>query len=379
MKYILGILFLVICTNYTYCADPLIELEPMPTLTEFQTYEDSEAWFYNQMLEYYKTAAVYSFQIEYLGAKPNTKVLKPNFDDLESLEFKKLKKYYKNAEALRVQLLALPEGEGNQKISELKQKISKLESKNRVLSDSNFVLQINADNADFYKSRYQESLKQIDSFRIELTDNLNRHNSELIEMNRQLLRADNNKYSIVSLGLFGTQHYFGNSKVQELLSPGVSLTINPGKVFGIGRILEFWTDYSYLLNNVNDAYNNTLSNGVHKISAGLSYRIELQDLMRTDDYKLHFNVGLGYFYNFSESVNTNYATNNSFGNTVKLELGFENFSRYFPLEIFIQVDFNKFNKDLKMLNTVIVSDNSWLTNYSIGIKLPLWQSIGYLN
>ncbi len=61
MKYILGILFLVICTNYTYCADPLIELEPMPTLTEFQTYEDSEAWFYNQMLEYYKTAAVYSF------------------------------------------------------------------------------------------------------------------------------------------------------------------------------------------------------------------------------------------------------------------------------------------------------------------------------
>ena len=181
------------------------------------------------------------------------------------------------------------------------------------------------------------------------------------------------------MGLFGTQHYFGNSKVQELLSPGVSLTINPGKVFGIGRILEFWTDYSYLLNNVNDAYNNTLSNGVHKISAGLSYRIELQDLMRTDDYKLHFNVGLGYFYNFSESVNTNYATNNSFGNTVKLELGFENFSRYFPLEIFIQVDFNKFNKDLKMLNTVIVSDNSWLTNYSIGIKLPLWQSIGYLN
>ena len=29
MKYILGILFLVICTNYIYCADPLIELEPM--------------------------------------------------------------------------------------------------------------------------------------------------------------------------------------------------------------------------------------------------------------------------------------------------------------------------------------------------------------
>ena len=62
---------------------------------------------------------MYSFQIEYLGAKPNTKVLKPNFDDLESLEFKKLKKYYQNAEALRVQVLALPEGEGNQKINEL--------------------------------------------------------------------------------------------------------------------------------------------------------------------------------------------------------------------------------------------------------------------
>lgn len=373
MKYVLGILFMLICTNYSYCAEPITDLEPLPSLSEFQTYEDSELWFHNQMLEYYKTASMYYAQVNYHGAKPVVNVIKPSLDDLESLEFKTLRKYYQNAELLRNQIISLPNGDGIIKITELRETINGLNARNNTLTDSLYLYRLNATKSEFYKERYEEMVAQIDSLQHEFETKTNSQYKNLIEMNRTVLRMNRAKYSVVSLGISGTQFQFDAANVNELLSPGISISLNPGKMFGIGRIFEFWGEYSYLLNDISSYNSKSITNGVHRVAGGVSWIIDLSKLMSDSDYNLFFNVGLGYFHSVSKAINSGYASSSCNGNSVKLEFVFDNYSNYFPFGIFAQVNFNRFNKDLLMLNRTVVPENSWVTNYSIGIKLPLWQ------
>ncbi len=375
MKYLVGIIVVLMCTNYTYCAEPITELESFPTLTEFQNYEDSDAWFYGKMLEYYKISAMYSAQVKYLGAEPIAQIMIPSIDDLESVEFKILKKYYNIAQKLKDQITALPDGEGSQKIKELRDKIIALEKKTTSLEDENFRNSINGSNADYYKNRYSSLMLQIDSLKVQFDKKLEENQKSALELYKSILLSDGHQYPIFSLSLFGTQHNFETNNIQEYLSPGIGINVNPGKLFGFGRILDFWTDYSYLINDVTANNGMTISSKINRFSFGVSANIALDELMKIEDFNANFKIGFGYFHSISETANTGFDNHTAFGNILKFELSVRNFSKYFPFEVFGDFNFNKFNKKLVLLgDNQYLIDKSWVTNFSIGLKFPLWQS-----
>lgn len=375
MKYLAGIIVVLLCTNYVYCAEPVTELEAFPTLSEFQTYEDSDAWFYGKMLEYYKISAMYEAQVKYLGAEPIARIIIPSIDDLESVEFKILKKYYNVAEKLKEQIRALPEGEGAKKIKELKEKNNTLEKKITVLDDENFRNSIDGANADYYKKRYTELMLQIDSLKVQFDKRIEENQKSAIALYKSMLLSNTKKYSIFALSLFGTQHNFDTYNVQEYLSPGIGINFNPGKLFGFGRVIDVWTDYSYLINDITSRNGIIISNRINRISFGVSGNIALDQLMKIEDFNANLKLGFGYFHSISEIANSGYDNRTAFGNVIKIELGVQNISNYFPFEIFADFNFSKFNKKLALLNdSQYLIDKSWVTNFSIGLRMPLWQS-----
>lgn len=375
MKRIFEILLFFIITSTVFAAEPIKELEPFPTLEQFQTYEDSEVWFYNKMLEYYKTAIIYETQIKALGDTPVALSQAPSIDDLESIEFKILRKYYNIADKLNTQLLAMGSGAETKKILELQGKIKLLEKEMFTVKDQNFQYSLDKDKTDFYKKRYEELLKEIDNIKLKMDSNITENDKKRVEMYNLVNNSNNNLYTVVGVGISANQIYYQNSNADAYLAPAVSINFNPGKMFGFGRLIEFWADYRYIKTDVNLS-NNKIENSTNCYSLGLELNIPLDEVLKIKDFNTDFKVGFGYFHSNTSAINTSIDNLSSNGNIIKLELNFSNFSKFFPFTVYANLDFNKYNKELIFYGDSPVNlGKPWLTNFAVGFRFPLWQSL----
>ena len=348
MKKIFEIIVFALITTFAYSAEPIIDLEPFPTLEQFQTYEDSDIWFYNKIIEYYKISIVYQTQIKSIGAIPVAIPQAPSMDDIESIEFKILRKYYSTAEKLKNQVIAMESGAETQKIKELQVKIRSLEQDIFTIKDQNFQYSLEAEKTQYYKNRYQEILKRIDTLQFNLDSSVTNYHNSTLNIYKSMQNIDNNLYSVISFSISANQYYYQNAQVDALLSPGVGFNFNPGKIFGFGRLFDFWADYNLIKSEVK-TFSDKAENSTDRFSLGVSLNIPLDDILRIKDFNSTFKVGFGYFHTNTEMTNSNFGSINSNGNIIKLELNFDNFSKYFPFTLYTNLDFNKFNKELVFL------------------------------
>jgi hypothetical protein len=373
MKKLLGILFIIFFTNYLYSAEPVSELENFPTLTEFQTYEDSEAWFYSKVLEYYKISILYSAQIKSYGATPSSELINPTIDDLESIEFKILRKYYDIAAKLKAQIIELPSSNNTIKIRELQSKIKELESKNEALNDSLFSYSIDANKTDFYKVKYISLTRKLDSLQksyIELNYNKNIENINALYPKEATNKV---KSAILSLSISGQKSFYQDSKIDEKLNPGFGLVFHPGTAFGFGKIFEVYAEYSKAYFEINDARKIDINGDCEKIALGLNALISLDPIIRSEDFSTVFKLGIGYFHSNYEIENSQLGDYTNYGENVRFELAFKNFNAKFPFEIFGTFNMNKFEKDIYLSNSRDFKiDRQWINEFFLGVRLPLW-------
>ena len=375
------IYYMIILAFFTalscYSAEPLIELEQLPSSEQFSQYDDNDLWFQNKLMDYYKTAVIYETQVKALGDVPAVVCITPTVDDLESIEYKILKKYYSVADKLKSQLLSLESGLEAQKIKELQKRIKILETENFTVKDSNFRLSLDDNKYVFYKSRYEEILKNIDSLKISIDSVYSENCITSISRFKALGQFEHNKYAVISISAAANQYYFNNSKITSSLSPGFMLNFNPGRIFGIGRIIDIWTVYNRLEDEVKiSSKSQSLDNYTDRFSFGLSLIVPLDRALNIKDFNSDFKVGFGYFHTDTKCPNSTHESVNSDGNIIKLELNVSNFNRFFPFSIFADLDFNKYNKELRFIGSESLNlDKPWVTSFSLGLRFPLWLSI----
>lgn len=363
-------------TYALYAATPMVELPPMPNNEEFEQLEDIEELYYAKILDYFEIGAMYEAQIKFAGEKPKVTLAVPTKDDLESTEIEVLQKYYSIANKLKKQVLNLPEGEGAVKIKELQEQLRKLQNERNELADEGFRSSLEAENTDFYRNRYEELVRQIEELRLEVDARSDAYNRTLVNAYKTYQKLDNQLYPVFALSIFGTQYDFGVDNLNERFSPGVALNFTPGKFFGFGRFLSIWADYSHITNEIKLNREREITTATNRFSLGLLLNVYLDKVLNLENIEPHLSLGLGYFHANQTVSNTEITDYSTYGNLIKIEAGVRNFSSYFPFEIYADVNFNKYNKQLYLLgNSEIDKGKPWITNFSVGIRLPLWQKL----
>ncbi len=375
MKRLFEILVFMLVTTFVYSAEPIVELEPFPTLEQFQTYEDSEVWFYNKVLEYYKISIIYETQIKALGDMPAAIPQIPSLDDLESVEFKILRKYYNTADKLKNQVINMGSGAETKKIIELQQKIKQLEKDIFTIKDQNFQYSLDIDKSNFYKERYEESIKQINEIKYTLDSTFTQYHKNTLEIYSLMNHLNDNLYTVIGLGISANQLYYQKDNADAVIAPALSINFNPGKIFGFGRLLDFWAEYRYIKSEVK-SYSNNINNSTDMYSLGLALNIPLDEVFKIKDFNSTFKFGYGYFHSNTYISSSDINSISSNGNIIKLELNFSNFSKFFPFTIFTNLDFCKYNKNLILFGDDDINlGKPWVTNFAVGFRFPLWQSL----
>lgn len=361
-----------------FAADPVMELPKLPTYKEAREY--SNEIYQNKLLELYRYAIIYETQLKLSGVELSNSELVPipTYDELKYSDDKVIKKYRDFVLKRYQQLNSLPEGVGAVKVKALQSELTNINKQQDSLSDENFRNGILANRVDFYRERYTTLAKEIDSLRYVIDKHADEQNQAIIGSYKILQKIDYNMYSVLSLSLGGTEYFFNDDRIDESLSPSVGLNFCPGKVFGMGRIISLWGDYSYLTNQVNNGEKDIKSH-INAYSFGLKVNINFGDIFELADINPHLSLGYGYSYFDFKYPNTAYENFNSHANTILLEAGIENLIPSFPFEIYGNVNFSKFAKTVYLLgygsNDI---GKPWITNVSLGIRMPLWRKMKQL-
>jgi len=244
------------------------------------------------------------------------------------------------------------------------------------MRDENFNNSLGAEKTDFYKKRYMELLKEIDKLRLDLDSSITSYHNSTIEIYKTMQNINNKKYSVFSLSIGANHFFYGNDAIDSYISPGLAVNFNPGRIFGIGRIIDIWADYYIMRTDVNTPANKIIENSTSRYSIGANLNIPLDEVFKIKDFGAALKIGAGYFHTNTECKNIATGSTSSNGAVIKLELSMENFNQFFPFGIYFDFDFNKYNKNLIFVGDNLINLNKpWVTSISAGLRFPLWQNI----
>lgn len=383
MKRVLIILAFFISLKL-FAAEPFIELPPLPSNNELEIYEESDALFALKVLEYYRLAVLYEAQLKMMGLSPSNPTAVPTLDELTDADQRTLRRYYSQADGLRRQVLEAPDGLYNRKIQELRERIDKLSNDNFVLQEQIYRQNLELISANFYRNRYREMINQIDSLRRVLDVmfyDCNEKSWQSAERIRQAYDNWKSSASILSIGLMGNYLNYNDNRLDASISPGIALVFNPSPIFGMGRILDIWTEYTYQIIEATKRINNRDIDMEYKtdyIATGLNLNVPLSDVMKIENFYLGLKGGYGFFWGSSRLPNTELPSKKWQGQTVRFELMATNFSRFhFPLGIYAAYSFNNYSKDLVFpaFGGDINLGRPWTTSFQLGIRFSLWQTV----
>lgn len=372
------------CSYYIYAAEPIVELPPLPGSNELELYEESDALFALKVLEYYRIAVIYESQLKMMGITPANPTLIPTLEELTDADQRTLRRYYTQADGLRRQVLDAPDGLYHRKIQELRERVEKMNNDNFVLQEQVFRQNLELLSANFYRARYREMITQIDSLRRVLDEmfyDCNQKSWQAAERVRQAYDNWKNSASILAIGLTGNYLNYYDSRIDANISPGVAVVFNPSPIFGMGRILDIWTEYTYQLIETNRRIENRLINMEYKtdfISTGVNLNVPLSEVMSINNFYLGLKGGYGFFWGSTRLPNTDLPSKKWQGQTVRFELMATNFSRFhFPVGLYAAYSFQNYSKDLifPAFGGEINLGRPWTTNFQLGIRFSLWQTV----
>ena len=367
-----------------FAAEPIVELPPLPSGNELEIYEESDALFALKMLEYYRLALLYEAQLKIMGFTPSNPTAVPSLDELTEADQRTLRRYYMQADGLRRQVLEAPDGLFNRKIQDLRDRIEKLSNDNFILQEQIYRQNLELISANFYRSRYRDMISQIDSLRRILDVmfyDCNEKSWQSADRIRQAYDNWKSSASILSIGLTGNYLNYNDNRLDANISPGVAVVFNPSPIFGMGRILDMWTEYTYQIIEATRRINNRDVDMEYKtdyIATGVNLNVPLSEVMKIENFYLGLKGGYGFFWGSSRLPNTELASKKWQGQTVRFELMATNFSRFhFPIGVFAVYSFNNYSKDLVFpaFGGDLNLGRPWTTSFQLGIRFSLWQTV----
>jgi len=367
-----------------FAAEPIVELPPLPSGNELEIYEESDALFALKVLEYYRLALLYEAQLKIMGLTPSNPTAVPSLDELTEADQRTLRRYYMQADGLRRQVLEAPDGLFNRKIQELRDRIEKLSNDNFILQEQIYRQNLELISANFYRSRYRDMISQIDSLRRILDVmfyDCNEKSWQSADRIRQAYDNWKSSASILSIGLTGNYLNYNDNRLDANISPGVAVVFNPSPIFGMGRILDMWTEYTYQIIEATRRINNRDVDMEYKtdyIATGVNLNVPLSEVMKIENFYLGLKGGYGFFWGSSRLPNTELASKKWQGQTVRFELMATNFSRFhFPIGVFAVYSFNNYSKDLVFpaFGGDLNLGRPWTTSFQLGIRFSLWQTV----
>lgn len=381
-KVIFGLIFIL--TFKINAAEPIVELSALPSNNELELYEESEGLFALKILEYYKIAVLYEAQLRLIGLQPANPTSIPTLEELTDADVRTLRRYYNQADGLRRQVIEAPDAPYHKKIVELREKVEKMNNDNFILQEQIHRQNLELLSANYYRNRYREMIAQIDSLRSELDKmffDCRQQSWVQMEYIRQAYDNWKNSASILSIGLTGNYLSYNDSRIDANISPGIAVVFNPSPIFGMGKILDIWTEYTYQIIEAEKFYQNRRVNMEYKtdyISTGMNLNIPLSEVMKIENFYLGLKGGYGFFWGSCRLPNTELPSKKWQGQTIRMELMATNFSRFhFPVGFFAAYHFNHYSKDLVFpaFGGEINLGRPWTTNFQLGVRFALWQTV----
>lgn len=352
----------------------------LPSNVELEAYTENEELYCVKLFEYYNLAVEYNYYLKEREIIPKTKLIPPSIEEITSPDPNILRKYYKFAQDLRNQFVSIPDNHSISKLSKYKISIDSLRFENERLKSEIYDFSLDENNTQFYKKLLDKSIEDNakDKF-IEDSINLNRLD-RMKKSYDNLKRLYTDSYAtstiMMSTAFSGSRVYFGSTSIKTDPGFNLGLNINAGPLFGFGKDIEIFGNYTSFKLKFDDPFTNTESEySANMFHIGAQYI--LKDLFKLNDFKANISLGTGFFFGDARTPNI-ISENLSFkGNFLKAELSFRNINYNFPLEIFINYTANSHSADLKFN---FQNSSSSITNpsseiLSIGARFNIWRSI----
>lgn len=352
----------------------------LPSNAQLEAYTENEELYAEKLFEYYNLAVEYNTLLKEREVTSRSKINIPSNEELTSPDINTIKKYYKIAQDLKNQFDAIPKNNTISKLKKYRNVIDSLRTDNERLKSEIYDFSLDENNTPFYKKLSDKLIEDNakDKF-IEDSINLNRlDRMKKSYDNLKKLYTDSYATSTImmSTAFCGSRVYFGSSSVKTDPGFNLGLNINAGPIFGFGKVIEIFGNYTSFKLKYDDSFTNTqIEYSANMFHIGAQYI--LKDLFKLDDFKANVALGTGFFFGDARTPNLN-GENLSFkGNFLKAELSFRNINYNFPLELFINYTANSHSNDLIF---VLPNSNSSITNpsseiLSIGARFNIWRSI----
>lgn len=360
------IMFLLFLSSLSlFAAKPIVQVGDLPRNSELELYEESEGLFANKLLELYKMGIALESQIRISGHVPEVTLDKPTFEEIEDMDIKTLKKFYKNVKTLESQVINMPDSDRQI----LLDKISDLENR---LRDTIAIYTIE-------KGAIRNQMLDLMLQRLREIEKQNSENIELVINQNYVNCMDYNTWFSIA----------GVSKV--LISDGLGIVTNDPGIgaqfsLNIGKITGFWngfelkyeylapklfTEYDYGVTPiVRDQWNSNLNSvmGGGKI-----------EINKTKDLIQAFNLFVGYFWTDGRIYNKSGSYMNWDGGVFSLDYSLAVPSCKFPLELFGGISiYHSFSRKLLLQTPVSGFENIELNKthvaLNIGLKYNLWRT-----
>jgi hypothetical protein len=351
MKYFLLIIIFLVIQSNTKAVEPTAFVPPLPG--NLDAYTDNEEIFFAKVMDYYIPALLLDNQLRLLGQTPQIKVIpKFTYEMVNNLDPKYIKQYYKIATDLFNQVK-------NTELNIVDQNLYKCEKEKSELQKQVIKLSLDTIASTQNKELYEMLIKNFDSTIIQhkefeklLLEKIDKLNSELYNDKINNINGNSN-LQIFSIKVSNEleQFFYSLDNIQTYLSPGIDCNITLIKLSPQANFISLWGKYNYIANLVTTSQNNRADFNNWKFSSdllslGMNFEFSLSQIINTNNLNWIFDLGIGYFKQYTKVVNTNLPDNEFSGYKIKMETSFYKFSQVFPIGLVFGVDFNKYSDNL---------------------------------
>lgn len=364
-------------------SNSLFAIKPIATIpadpNNYEVFTENEEIFLEKYLEYYIPAVMLQTQLRMVGVDKYPKLPPFSFQDIESLDAKKLKNIAKVARDLTKQVEVLPESYNPALINCEKVK-SELESQLFQLSLDTIGLSKEKKYIDKLKKKLEDIIAQ--SEKNEMTYNQNYQ--KLVQENFELkyygtIDKEPMQLFLVKVTAKGSQLFLNSNDIEKGVFPSFNIDFEALNIAQQRASISLWSEYSMQTTKIKInpiSNNNDRQHYSEQILAfGADVGLNLSKLFNIKRIKWDFDLGFGYFKGFVNHTNYNYSKSEYQGNIIKVETSFHNFSRLTPFGIHFGGYFNRFADDIIYYKegAPVILRSSWRPSIYAGISFNLIQ------
>jgi hypothetical protein len=291
MRFLAAIIIIISTAYAAFAAKPVVELGELLPDNQLENYENDEMLYSMKIMEYYEKALMLETQLRLMGIEPETPAIMPTLEELEDLELRTLKIFYRIAWKLNEQVLNSPDTFREKLAAQL----------------DSCMAEMNEVRADAIIRGSEDKMKAIRKYieKMQSQDSVYRENVEmLIDQNFEECKD----YTPI-ISIFGNAGLFiANTEDGVINDPGLGagISVNISKVLGFWNTFELW--YRYQAPRINTEFTDANGNEISELwqvdlsAVGAGGKIYIS---KSESYKQGLNLGLGYFWTNGNIYNRN--------------------------------------------------------------------------